>query len=195
MNLSISQHLARIPLSKLNAAIIQCGGTPTTNKANAIVYLDDCILRGQITLTAVEAGVVGVAAPSVDVSAVLKTVSDLHATTAALAATVTRQEAEVDRKIADAKAVALAAIPKVDAGAVAGEVSRAVSRNYSDLSIPSRTSPTLISPVTWISLMIFHVHGYHCANGFFPRRNLRIADSRTCSIIGFIFKRRFCAIR
>ena len=144
-NLSISQHLARIPLSKLNAAIIQCGGTPTTNKANAIVYLDDCILRGQITLTAVEAGVVGVAAPSVDVSAVLKTVSDLHATTAALAATVTRQEAEVDRKIADAKAVALAAIPKVDAGAVAGEVSRAVSEAFA--AFKSVTAPAVVRQV------------------------------------------------
>jgi len=139
-NLSISQHLARIPLSKLNAAIIQCGGTPTTNKAAAISYLDDSILRGQITLTAIEAGVVGVAAPSVDVSAVLKTVQDLHATTAALAATVTRQEAEVDRKIA-----AVAATPKVDATAVAGEVSRAVSAAFA--AFKSVTAPAVVRQV------------------------------------------------
>jgi len=141
MNLSISQHLARIPLSKLNAAIIQCGGQPTTNKAAAISYLDDCILHGQITLTAVEAGVVGVAAPSVDVSAVLKTVSDLHATTAALAATVTRQEAEVERKIAEVRA----SVPKVDAGAVAGEVSRAVSEAFA--AFKSVTAPAVVRQV------------------------------------------------
>ena len=143
MNLSISQHLARIPLSKLNAAIIQCGGTPTTNKANAIVYLDDCILRGQITLTAVEAGVVAVAAPPVafDASGILRTVDDLHATTAALAATVTRQEAEVERKIAEVRA----SVPKVDATAVAGEVSRAVSEAFA--AFKSVTAPAVVRQV------------------------------------------------
>jgi cobaltochelatase CobS len=144
MNLSISQHLARIPLSKLNAAIIQCGGQPTTNKAAAISYLDDSILRGQITLTTIEAGVVAVAAPpfAFDASGILRTMDDLHATTAALAATVTRQEAEVDRKIA---AVALAAIPKVDAGAVAGEVSRAVSEAFA--AFKSVTAPAVVTKV------------------------------------------------
>jgi len=139
--LTIEQNLARIPLSKLNAAIIQCGGQPTANKGDAIVYLADCVMRGQITLTAIEAGVVAVATPSVDVSAVLKTVQDLHSTTAALAATVTRQEAEVERKIAEVRA----SVPKVDAGAVAGEVSRAVSEAFA--AFKSVTAPAAVTKV------------------------------------------------
>ena len=158
-NLSIPQHLARVPLSKLNAAIIQCGGQPTTNKGNAIVYLDDCILRGQITLTAIEAGVVAVAAPSVDVSAVLKTVQDLHSTTAALAATVTRQEAEVERKIAEVRA----SVPKVDAGAVTGEVSRAVSEAFA--AFKSVTAP---AAVTKIADSILPVRQVKFARDLFP---------------------------
>jgi cobaltochelatase CobS len=139
--LTIEQNLARIPLSKLNAAIIQCGGASTTNKAAAISYLEDSILRGQITLTAIEAGVVAVTTPSVDVSAVLKTVQDLHSTTAALAATVTRQEAEVERKIAEVRA----SVPKVDAGAVTGEVSRAVSEAFA--AFKSVTAPAVVRQV------------------------------------------------
>ena len=141
MALSIDEQLARIPLSKLNAAIIQCGGIPTAHKADAIDYLADCVARSQISLTAIEAGVVAVAAPSVDVSAVLKTVQDLHSTTAALAATVTRQEAEVERKIAEVRA----SVPKVDPATVAGEVSRAVSEAFN--SFKSVTAPAVVRQV------------------------------------------------
>ena len=139
--LTIEQNLARIPLSKLNAAIIQCGGQPTANKGDAIIYLADCVMRGQISLTTIEAGVVAVTTPSVDVSAVLKTVQDLHSTTAALAATVTRQEAEVERKIAEVRA----SVPKVDAGAVTGEVSRAVSEAFA--AFKSVTAPAVVRQV------------------------------------------------
>ena len=143
MALSIVEQLARIPLSKLNAAIMQCGGQPTTNKGNAIAYLEDCVKRNQISVTVIEAGVVAVAAPPVafDASGILRTMDDLHATTAALAATVTRQEAEVERKIAEVRA----AVPKVDSTAVAGEVSRAVSEAFA--AFKSVTAPAVVRQV------------------------------------------------
>jgi cobaltochelatase CobS len=141
--MTLPEILARIPLSKLNAAILKCGGTPSTNKGEAITTVDMLIGRGYISLQEVEAGVVAVAAPPVafDASGILRTVDDLHATTAALAATVTRQEAEVERKIAEVRA----SVPKVDATAVAGEVSRAVSEAFA--AFKSITAPAVVRQV------------------------------------------------
>jgi cobaltochelatase CobS len=141
MTFSTAQALARIPLSKLNAAIIKCGGIPSNDKTMAIVEVEGYVMRGLISFAEVEAGVVAVTTPSVDVSAVLKTVQDLHSTTAALAATVTRQEAEVERKIAEVRA----SVPKVDAGAVTGEVSRAVSEAFA--AFKSVTAPAVVRQV------------------------------------------------
>jgi cobaltochelatase CobS len=141
MTFSTAQALARIPLSKLNAAIIKCGGIPSNDKTMAIVEVEGYVMRGLISFAEVEAGVVAVTTPSVDVSAVLKTVQDLHSTTAALAATVTRQEAEVERKIAEVRA----SVPKVDAGAVTGEVSRAVSEAFA--AFKSVTAPAAVTKV------------------------------------------------
>jgi cobaltochelatase CobS len=141
MTFSTAQALARIPLSKLNAAIIKCGGIPSNDKATAIVELEGYVMRCCISFAEIEAGVVAATTPSVDVSAVLKTVQDLHSTTAALAATVTRQEAEVERKIAEVRA----SVPKVDAGAVAGEVSRAVSEAFA--AFKSVTAPAVVRQV------------------------------------------------
>ena len=141
--MTLPEILARIPLSKLNSAILKCGGTPSTNKASAIAEVDALIGRGYISLQEVEAGVVAVAAPPVafDASGILRTMDDLHQTTAALAATVTRQEAEVERKIAEVRA----SVPKVDATAVAGEVSRAVSEAFA--SFKSVTAPAVVRQV------------------------------------------------
>jgi cobaltochelatase CobS len=140
---SIPQHLARIPLGKLNAAIVKCGGNPTTNKATAINDVADYIQTGRVTLTEVEAGIHAIAASPVafDASGILRTMDDLHQTTAALAATVTRQEAEVERKIAEVRA----SVPKVDATAVAGEVSRAVSEAFA--AFKSVTAPAVVRQV------------------------------------------------
>jgi cobaltochelatase CobS len=138
--MTLPEILARIPLNKLNAAILKCGGTPSLNKGEAITTVDMLIGRGYISLQEVEAGVVAVPA-STNVDAVLKTVQDLHQTTAALAATVTRQEAEVERKIAEVRA----SVPKVDATAVAGEVSRAVSEAFA--AFKSVTAPAVVRQV------------------------------------------------
>ena len=138
--MTLPEILARIPLSKLNSAILKCGGTPSTNKGEAITTVDMLIGRGYISLQEVEAGVAAVPA-STNVDAVLKTVQDLHQTTAALAATVTRQEAEVERKIQEVRA----SVPKVDATAVAGEVSRAVSEAFS--AFKSVTAPAVVRQV------------------------------------------------
>lgn len=126
--MTLSETLARIPLSKLNAAVLSVGGIPTTNKATAINNVEDYITGGYLRLSDVEAGIVAAPAAPVafDASGILRTMDDLHQTTAALAATVTRQEAEIERKIAEVRA----AVPKVDATAVAGEVSRAVSEAF-----------------------------------------------------------------
>ena len=133
------KELALLPLRTLNAALMQVGITPTTDKAVAVTTLDNLIGRGLITLDDIRRAVAPAAAPvAFDAGAVLQTVDDLHRTTAALAATVTRQEAEVDRKIA-------AAVPKVDHTAVAAEVARAVAVAFD--AFKSVTAPEVVTKV------------------------------------------------
>jgi MoxR-like ATPase len=143
--MTLAQQLARIPLSKLNAAILSVAGTPTTDKATAISEVEDLIVRRLLRYGDVEAGILvtgKTAAPAAfDASGILRTMDDLHATTASLAATVTRQEAEVERKIAEVRA----SVPKVDATAVSAEVSRAVSAAFS--AFKSVTAPAVVRQV------------------------------------------------
>jgi len=160
--MTLSETLARIPLSKLNAAILSVGGIPTTNKATAILNVEDYITGGYLRLSDVEAGIVAKPATAplaFDANGFVKTVQDLHTTTAALAATVTRQEAEVERKIAEVRA----SVPKVDATAVAGEVSRAVSEAFAAFK-----SVTADAVVTKVADSILPVRQVKCAGDLFP---------------------------
>lgn len=160
--MTLSETLARIPLSKLNAAVLSVGGNPTTNKATAINNVEDYITGGYLRLSDVEAGIVAkpvTAAAPFDASGILRTMDDLHQTTAALAATVTRQESEVERKIAEVRA----SVPKVDATAVAGEVSRAVSEAFAAFK-----SVTADAVVTKVADAILPVRQIKLAGDLFP---------------------------
>ena len=126
---------ALLPLRTLNAALVKLRMTPTTDKGAACNVLSRMIADGRITFEEIKACTVE-PEPVVD-SGIAKTMQDLHATTAALAATVTRQAAEVDAK--------LAAVPKVDAGAVASEVARAVSAAFS--AFKSVTAPEIVTEI------------------------------------------------
>jgi len=136
------KELALLPLRTLNAALMQLGITPTTDKAIAVSTLDRLITDGLITLAEIQGATPVATAPAAplafDANGFVKTVQDLHATTAALAATVTRQGAEVDAKIA-------AAVPKVDNTAVVSEVARAVADAFA--AFKSVTAPEVITKV------------------------------------------------
>lgn len=137
------KELALLPLRTLNAALMQVGISPTTDKATAVSTLDRLITDGLITLAEIKGAApvtttVNSAPLAFDASGFVKTVQDLHATTAALAATVTRQGAEVDAKIA-------AAVPKVDNTAVVSEVARAVADAFA--AFKSVTPPEVVTQV------------------------------------------------